>query len=176
MVCRLFGVKLLTELIANLLNWTLRKKTSAKFEVNYKQFHSRTFIWKYPLQKCKLLIILFICMMYVSMLWRSCACHDDVIKWKHFPRYWPFLRRIHRSPVNSPHKGQWRGTLMFFYLNLNKQLSKQSRGWWFETQSGSLWRQCNVICTCIFVIILTRVFLESFNIFNDIWWLCLVPP
>ena len=34
------------------------------------------------------------------------------MKWKHFPRYWP-LRGIHRSPVNSPHKGQWRGALMF---------------------------------------------------------------
>ena len=41
------------------------------------------------------------------------ANHDDVIKWKHFPRYWPFVRRIHRSPVNSLHKGQWRGALMF---------------------------------------------------------------
>ena len=40
-------------------------------------------------------------------------CNDDVIKWKHFPRYWPFVRGIHRSPVNSPHKGQWRGALMF---------------------------------------------------------------
>ena len=39
--------------------------------------------------------------------------HDDVIKWKHLPRYWPFVRGIHRSPVNSPHKGQWRGALMF---------------------------------------------------------------
>ena len=39
--------------------------------------------------------------------------HDDVIKWKHFPRYWPFVRGIHPSPVNSPHKGQWRGALMF---------------------------------------------------------------
>ena len=39
--------------------------------------------------------------------------HDDVIKWKHFPRYWPFVRGIHRSPVNSPHKGQGRGALMF---------------------------------------------------------------
>ena len=39
--------------------------------------------------------------------------HDDVIKWKYFPRYWPFVRGIHRSPVNSPHKGQWRGALMF---------------------------------------------------------------
>ena len=26
-----------------------------------------------------------------------------------FPRYWPFVR----SPVNFPHKGQWRGTSMF---------------------------------------------------------------
>ena len=24
------------------------------------------------------------------------ASHDDVIKWKHFPRYWPFVRGIHR--------------------------------------------------------------------------------
>ena len=41
------------------------------------------------------------------------AAHDDVIKWKHFPRYWPFVRGIHRPRVNSPHKGQWRGALMF---------------------------------------------------------------
>ena len=39
--------------------------------------------------------------------------HDDVIKWKHLPRFWSFVRGIHRSPVNSPHKGQWRGALMF---------------------------------------------------------------
>ena len=39
--------------------------------------------------------------------------HDDVIKWKHFLRHWPFVRGIHRSPVNYPHKGQWRGALMF---------------------------------------------------------------
>ena len=31
---------------------------------------------------------------------------------ENFPRYWPFVRGIHRSPVNSPHKGQWRGALM----------------------------------------------------------------
>ena len=39
--------------------------------------------------------------------------HDDVIKWKHFPRHWHFFRGIHRSPVNSPHQGQWHGTLIF---------------------------------------------------------------
>ena len=47
--------------------------------------------------------------------------HDDVIKRKHFPRYWPFVRRIHRWLVNSPHKGQWRGALVFslicFWIN-----------------------------------------------------------
>ena len=42
--------------------------------------------------------------------------HDDVTKWKHFPRYWPFVRGIHRSPVNSPHRGYWRGALMFFSI------------------------------------------------------------
>ena len=38
--------------------------------------------------------------------------HDDVIKRKHFPRYWSFMRGIHRLPVNSPPKGQWREALM----------------------------------------------------------------
>ena len=38
--------------------------------------------------------------------------YDDVIKWKHFSCYWPFVRGIHRSPLNSQHKGQWRGDLM----------------------------------------------------------------
>ena len=34
---------------------------------------------------------------------------------------------------------------VFFDQRLNKRLSKQSWGWWFETPSWSLWRQCNVI-------------------------------
>ena len=42
--------------------------------------------------------------------------HDDFIKWKQFPRYWPFVRGIHRSPMNSLHKGQWRGALMFYLI------------------------------------------------------------
>ena len=33
-------------------------------------------------------------------------------QWKYFQRYWPCVRGIHRSPVNSPHKDQWRGALM----------------------------------------------------------------
>ena len=51
--------------------------------------------------------------MWLFLAWIHTYAHDDVIKWKHFPRNWPFVRRIHRWPVNSPHKGQWRGALMF---------------------------------------------------------------
>ena len=39
--------------------------------------------------------------------------HDDVIKWKHFPHYWSFVRRIHRSPIDSLKKSQWHSVLMF---------------------------------------------------------------
>ena len=70
------------------------------------------------------------------MLWGfdiSRHIHDDVIKRKYFPRYWPFVRGIHLLPVNSPNKGQWHAALNFFDLRLNKRLSKQSCGWWFET-------------------------------------------
>ena len=39
--------------------------------------------------------------------------YDDVIKWKYYPRYWPFVRGIHWSQVVSPDKGQWGGALIF---------------------------------------------------------------
>ena len=58
--------------------------------------------------------------------------HDDVIKWKHFPSYWPFVRGIHRSPVNSPHKGQWRGALMFSLICV------WTNGWVNNREAGDL--------------------------------------
>ena len=36
----------------------------------------------------------------VNVLLIEIMIHDDVIKWKHFPRYWPFVWGIHRSPVS----------------------------------------------------------------------------
>ena len=63
--------------------------------------------------------------------------HDDIIKWKHFPRYWPFVQGIHWSAVISPVFD------VFFDLHLNKRLSKQSWGWWFEMLSHPLWCHCN---------------------------------
>ena len=45
---------------------------------------------------------------------------------------------------------------VFFHLRLNKRLSKQSWGWWFETLSRPLWRHCNevrrlgsILCCCV---------------------------
>ena len=62
----------------------------------------------------------------VTSQWR----HDDVIKWKHFPRYWPFVRGIHRSLVNSTHKGQWRRALMFSLICawINSQENNREAG------------------------------------------------
>ena len=60
--------------------------------------------------------------------------HDDVIKWKHFPRYRPFVRGIHRSPVNSPRKGQWRGALMFSLICV------WINGWVNNCEAGDLRR------------------------------------
>ena len=58
--------------------------------------------------------------------------HDDVIKWKHFPRYWPFVRGIHRSPLDVPHKGQWRGALMFSFI------CAWTKGWVNNRAAGDL--------------------------------------
>ena len=60
--------------------------------------------------------------------------HNDVIKWKHFPRHWPFVLGIHRSPVNSPHKGQWRGALMFSLICASVS------GWVNNREGGDLRR------------------------------------
>ena len=63
----------------------------------------------------------------MAWLHKSCSCtfkaseiHKSVlsasIQWWHCSRYWPFVWGIHRSPWNSPHKGQWRGALMLYLI------------------------------------------------------------
>ena len=69
--------------------------------------------------------------MYSSVKYQQ---HDDVIKWKHFPRNWPFVRGIHRSPVNSSHKGQPRGALVFSLICV------WIKGWINNREAGDLRR------------------------------------
>ena len=97
--------------------------------------HSTSFMWTQVL----------IYMPYINGVNKMDPKHDDVIKWKHFPRNWPFLRGIPgefhtQRPVT-------RSFDVFFDLRPNKRLSKQSWGWWFETLSCSWWRHrngCNI--------------------------------
>ena len=49
-----------------------------------------------------------------------------------FLRYWPFVRGIHRSPVDSPHKGQWCGALVFSLISTWKI------GWAKNRDAGDL--------------------------------------
>ena len=37
--------------------------------------------------------------------WLHRSVHGDVMAWKRFPHYWPFVRGIHWSPMDSPHTG-----------------------------------------------------------------------
>ena len=57
----------------------------------------------------KLLFVLWVFVRFIN----ARLMHDDVIKWKHFPCCWPFVRGIYRSLVNYSHEGQCCGALMF---------------------------------------------------------------
>ena len=73
----------------------------------------------------------------LSVWWFVRICwiyHDDVIKWRHFLRHWPFVKGIHRSLVDSPHKGQWRGALIFSLICV------WTNGWANNGDAGNLRR------------------------------------
>ena len=81
--------------------------------------------------------------------------HDDVIKWKHFPQFRALCAGNSPVPVNSPHKGQWRGALMFSLIcawindwvnNREAGYLRRHRGHYdvnvMDQQDGSSWGQC----------------------------------
>ena len=88
------------------------------------------------------------------------------------------------SAGNSPVPGEFpaqrpvtRSFDVFFYLRLNKRLSKQSWDWWFETLPCSLWRHRNV-CSVLLCwgykrthILLSKTNGTWFLMLNNIWWL-----
>ena len=65
---------------------------------------------------------------------------SNVIKWKHFPCCWPSV------PVNSSHKGQLRGALMFSLIctRINGWVNNREAGD-LRPQSRPLWLHCNGI-------------------------------
>ena len=101
--------------------------------------------------------------------------YDDapwrVIKWKHFPRFWPFVRGNHREgnpPITCGFPSQrsvTRSFDVFFDLRLNKRLSKQSRRRSFETPLRSLWRHCyGHYCDVV-----SKSYEATFTIYHG-WW------
>ena len=96
--------------------------------------------------------------------------YNDVIKWKHFPPYWPFMRGIHRSPVNSPQRGQWHGASMFSLI------CAWINGWVNNRESGDLRRhRANYDVTaipsrCIDHTYLTKCYLISYGTIQGTRW------
>ena len=123
--------------------------------------------------RCGAWIQSYFLLSFQALAWYS-GSHDDVIKWKHFPQYRPFARGFHRSPVNSPHKGQWRGALMFSLV------LRLTNGWVNITEAGDLRRyrahcDVNVMKTCC----CTAIYGDSvLVIYNQLWpWiLSLLKP
>ena len=100
-----------------------------------------------------ILIYLYIQLMYVNRhMWCNwlgtcCAIHSHIL---------PGIYKSHYTCVMMTSSNSFRVTGLcegkspvtrfdvFFNLRPNKRLSKQSWGWWFQTLSRPLWRQCNV--------------------------------
>ena len=76
--------------------------------------------------------------------------HRQSALWRHQMETFSALLAIcaDNSPVTDEFPAQrpvTRSFDIFFDLRLNKRLSKQSWGWWFETPSRPLLRHCNVL-------------------------------
>ena len=91
---------------------------------NHKRNNRQNLTWQFP----HLFAFTF------GAVLESTCTQDDVIKWKHFPRYWPFVRGIHQSPMNSSHKGQWCGAL------ISSLICTWINGWVNNREAGDLRR------------------------------------
>ena len=85
----------------------------------------------------------------LARLWHYTSTQESYSWWRNQMETFSALLAI--CAGNSPVPGEFpaqrpvtRSFDVFFDLRLNKPLSKQSWGWWFETLSRPLWRHCNV--------------------------------
>ena len=116
--------------------WWIWINTSCEFIMNDLHNHNKA---KHNKTVCIFLGIYCSWGFYMPLYYKALSCqivewirnyHDDVIKWKHFPRNCPFVRETRRSPGNFPHKGQWRGALMFslIYTWINDWVNNREAG------------------------------------------------
>ena len=137
---RLIGAKALPKPMLNDFNWTPKASFFIKrsIECKFKNVPERKNTLEHVVCDMSTIFPGLCLLIHIAeiacraFIVRNCCIikHDDVIKWKHFPRNWPFVREIHRSPVNFPHKGQWRGALMFslIYAWINDWVNNREAG------------------------------------------------
>ena len=117
---------------------------SVQCERKYNNFHLRNWIWKTlsanrvpfltdSLRHFFIGSLRYHCLIFIRCAMHAHSQHDDVIKWKHFPRNRPFVRGIHRSPVN-PAQGPVRGALIFSWICV------WINGWVYNCEAGDLRR------------------------------------
>ena len=97
--------------------------------------------------------------------------HDDVIKWNIFRVTGPLCGEF-TGPGEFPTQRPVTRTFdVFFDLRLNKRLSKQPWGWWFETPSWSLWSQSRGVSTEVGknVVIITSFYVKMVTMWNTSW-------
>ena len=110
------------------LFWRTTKKSANSFPLTLCEGNHRSLVDS--LHKCN-----HNCNHNVSHVVKTMGIDDDVIKWKHFPRYWPYVCGVHRlltlcegnTPVTGGFPSQrpvTRSSGVFFDLRLNKRLSK----------------------------------------------------
>ena len=106
--------------------------------------------------------LIVICVQIIKI---AVVCHDDIINGKHFPRYWPFVRVIHRSPVDFRHKGQWRGALTFSLTFADQTVEEHQ----WETFSALL-ALCEGNPPVTSGLPSQRLMARSFDVFYDLCW------
>ena len=92
-------------------------------------------------------------------------CHDDVIKWKHFPRHWPFVFPGHRwIPLTKAGEAElW----CFLWSTPEQKFEQTIETRWFETPSRPLWGHSNGISRkCNYVNIVFIYFFQLDSLFG----------
>ena len=125
----------------------------SSFWRNYNHWlHWKLSFWQLPVQPVMKISSKWRHFRFSGRAWMSnyipVASFTNMAWWRH--QMEPFATLLVLCAGNSPVTGEFPAQRpatwsfdVFFDLSLNKRLSKQLLGWWFETPSCSLWRHCN---------------------------------
>ena len=103
-------------------------------------WHTVSWLLCFAVVSCRLILLSIVSFRAPALAQRQSydrpSVHNDVIKWKHFPRNWSFVRGIHRSPANSLLKASdaelWCFSLICAWIS----------AWVNNCEAGDLGRYC----------------------------------